>query len=119
MVAFGDPRVRESLLRPGRRLDALTARTITDRAALASLLDDVRTRGYATSTGELEDGLVSIAAPVLVEGRAVAAVSVSGPSFRLPARDLPRLARHVMDAATAVGHRMAGRSSAAPRAGFG
>jgi DNA-binding IclR family transcriptional regulator len=115
MVAFGDPRTREALLRRGRRLEALTSRTVTDPRTLATLLDEVRRRGYAASSGELEDGLVSVAAPVLVDGRAVAAVSVSGPSFRLPARDLPRLARHVMDAAAAAGHRMAGRSSAAAR----
>lgn len=119
LVAFGDPRTSDTLLRPGRRLDALTPRTVTDTAALAALLDQVRRRGYASSAGELEEGLISIAAPVLVDGRAVAAVSVSGPSFRLPSRDLPGLARHVMDAATAVGHRMAGRSSAAPRRSIG
>jgi DNA-binding IclR family transcriptional regulator len=115
MIAFGDPATRDALVRRGRRLDALTSRTVTDPTALASLLDEVRRRGYASSSGELEDGLVSIAAPVLVDGRAVAAISVSGPSFRLPARDLQRLARHVVDAATAAGHRMAGRSSTAPR----
>ncbi|HSL12224.1 MAG TPA: IclR family transcriptional regulator [Actinomycetota bacterium] len=115
MVAFGDPATRDALLRRGRRLEALTPRTVTAPDALAAVLDQVRRRGYASSSGELEDGLVSIAAPVLVDGRAVAAISVSGPSFRLPARDLPRLASHVMDAATAAGHRMSGRSSGAPR----
>ena len=113
MIAFGDPTARDALLRPGRRLEALTARTVTDRRALETVLDQVRRRGYASSAGELEEGLVSVAAPVLVDGRAVAAISVSGPSFRLPARDLPVLARHVMDAAAAAGHRMTGRSSVA------
>jgi DNA-binding IclR family transcriptional regulator len=109
MIAFGDPRTRDALLR--RRLERLTARTVVDPAGLRAILDRVRQQGYAASDGELEDGLVTLAAPVLADGRAVAAVSVSGPAFRFPTRDLPALARHVVDAAAAVGHRMAGRAS--------
>lgn len=109
LLAFGDEAAREAVL--ARRLERLTPRTITDRTRLRSLLEEVRRSGYAVSVGELEDGLVTIAAPVVVEGRAVAAVSCSGPSFRLPARDHRRLARLVMDAAVAIGHRIAGRTA--------
>jgi DNA-binding IclR family transcriptional regulator len=111
MLAFGDPRVRERVLRG--RLDAITPRTLTDPAKLRSILDEVHRRGYAVSTGELEEGLVTIAAPVLVDGKAVAAVSLSGPSFRIPSRDVSRLARLLVDGAAGVAHRMAGRSSGA------
>ena len=107
MIAFGDPRTREALLR--RRLEGLTPRTITDPVKLARTLDQARRQGYASGSGELEDGLVTLAAPVLVAGRAAAALSVSGPAYRLPSRDLAQLARHVMDAAAAVSHRMTGR----------
>ena len=93
-----------------RRLEALTSRTVTDPARLADVLRQVRRQGYAASVGELEDGLVTIAAPVLADGSAVAAISVSGPTYRLPTRDVPRLARQVIDAAAAASHRMAGRS---------
>ena len=109
MLAFGDDRARQALLR--RRLEPLTDRTITDPAVLRAALDEVRRRGYASSMGELEDGLITIAAPVMVDGKAVAAVSTSGPAYRVPARDLPGLGRRVMEAAAGVGHRMAGRSS--------
>ena len=108
LLAFGDERAREVVGR--RRLEALTSRTVTDPDRLAEVLRRVRRQGYAASTGELEDGLVTIAAPVLVEGAAVAAISVSGPAYRLPTRDVPHLARQVMDAAAAASHRMAGRS---------
>ena len=109
MLAFGDGRAREAALR--RRLEPLTERTITDPDSLRAALDEVRRRGYASSMGELEDGLITVAAPVLVDGKAVAAVSTSGPAYRVPARDMPGLGRRVMEAAAAVGHRMAGRSS--------
>jgi len=111
MLAFGDPRVRAKALRG--QLEAITPKTVTDPATLRSTLDEVRRRGYAVSNGELEEGLVTMAAPVLVDGRAVAAVSLSGPSFRIPARDVSRLARLLVDAAAAAGHRIAGRASGA------
>lgn len=94
----------------GVRLERLTERTVTDPARLAEVLHQVRRQGYAASAGELEEGLVTIAAPVLVDGAAVAAISVSGPAYRLPARDVPHLARQLMNAAAAASHRMAGRT---------
>lgn len=110
LLAFGDPRTREQLL--ARPLEALTERTVTDPVRLRATLDEVRRRGYARSIGELEDGLVTIAAPVLSEGRAVAAVSCSGPTFRIAPRDHAHLTRVVVTAAAAIGHRVDGRSSA-------
>jgi DNA-binding IclR family transcriptional regulator len=108
LLAFGDERDREHLIR--RPLEALTTRTVTSPVRLAEVLRQVRRQGYAASAGELEDGLVTIAAPVLVDGGAVAAISVSGPAYRLPTRDVASLARQVIDAAAAASHRMAGRS---------
>ena len=71
----------------------MTERTIGDLDALERELDQVRRRGYATAMGELEPGLVAIAAPVIgVDGRAIAAVSISGPDFRLTAERIDRFA---------------------------
>ena len=107
LVAFGDPTLQESVL--AQALDAVTARTIVAPAELRRVWAQTRRQGYAASSGELEDGLVTIAAPVMVDGRAVAAISVSGPAFRLPQRDVPRLGHDVIDAARAASLRMAGR----------
>lgn len=70
------------------RLKPFTPRTITNKAALWAELARVRKRGYAEARGEIEEGLNAVAAPVFdAEGRVVAAVSVSGPAYRLkPAR---------------------------------
>jgi DNA-binding IclR family transcriptional regulator len=48
---------------------------------------------------------------VWARGRLVAAVSISGPSFRLPAADLPQLAQLTVDAAATIGRRVAGETT--------
>jgi DNA-binding IclR family transcriptional regulator len=69
---------------PPRELEPLTPLTITDQAALRLELEDVRRRGYATAVEELEIGLHAAAAPVFdPAGNCIAAVSLSGPSYRL------------------------------------
>ncbi|WP_128431513.1 IclR family transcriptional regulator domain-containing protein [Streptomyces cyaneus] len=56
----------------------LTPHTITDPSALATVLEEVRTRGYALVDEELEVGLRSVAVPVRDRtGRVVAAVNVA------------------------------------------
>ena len=65
-------------------LERYTPRTITTPAELATELDQVRKDGYATAVAELEEGLVAVAAPVFdPAGTCVAALSVSGPEFRM------------------------------------
>jgi IclR family acetate operon transcriptional repressor len=108
MLAFGGDDV-DAAVRALGRLERLTERTVTDRGRLLETLRQVRRQGYAASVGELEDGLVTIAAPVVVDGVAAAAISVSGPSYRLPAREAAHLARLTMDAAARAAHRMSGR----------
>jgi DNA-binding IclR family transcriptional regulator len=74
------------------QLDRYTDHTITDLAALSAELAAVRANGYATAVGELEDGLVAVAAPVLDRsGACVAALSVSGPSLRMRPESLAEL----------------------------
>lgn len=68
---------------------ALTARTITDPAALMACLDRVRADGYAVIDQELEIGLVSIAVPVFDRaGRIQAAINVGTHASRFPPQAL-------------------------------
>ena len=81
-----------------RRLERYTAQTITTQQALAAELDRVRRDGYATAVAELEEGLVAVAAPVFgAGGGCVAALSVSGPAFRMPPDQLGKLGRLCAD----------------------
>jgi DNA-binding IclR family transcriptional regulator len=100
----------ELLTPPLRRF---TDHTITAPAEFRQILPEVRRRGYATAVEELEDGLTAVAAPVRdAEGRVIASISASGPSFRIPAERIPQLAESVRRAADAVSRRLgwAGRA---------
>jgi IclR family pca regulon transcriptional regulator len=58
--------------------EALSTRTVTDKAALRSLLERVRRQGYAATDQELEEGLRSLAVPLHdASGAVVAALNVS------------------------------------------
>jgi IclR family transcriptional regulator, acetate operon repressor len=94
-------------------LEALTSRTITEPALLAAELETIRREGFATAVDELELGLSAVAAPVLDEsGRAIAALSVSGPTLRLSPRRVAELRPIVIKQARALaeqlGHRTEG-----------
>ena len=88
---------------PRARLIRHTERTITSAAALGRELEDVVRRGYATAYEELERGYVAVGAAVCdPEGRPLAAVSVGGPTVRLPASRVPALGRQVRAAAQRI-----------------
>jgi DNA-binding IclR family transcriptional regulator len=67
----------------------------------------VLSRGWAESVEEREKGVASVSAPVLVDGRVVAAVSVSGPIERTTRQPGKRYAGAVAQAARAVERAMA------------
>jgi IclR family acetate operon transcriptional repressor len=77
MLAFG-----ASELAPGP-LKAYTKRTVTNRERLAAELDRVRRVGFAEASGEREEHLNAIAAPVFgARGELAAIMGVQGPALR-------------------------------------
>jgi DNA-binding IclR family transcriptional regulator len=79
------------------RFERFTHRTIATPEALRAEIEKTRRRGYAVDDEELEEGLRCIAVPVLdAQKQPVAAVSVSGPSFRVTAQKLPAIANHLL-----------------------
>jgi DNA-binding IclR family transcriptional regulator len=105
LLAYAGEQVREALL--ARALERYTAATITDPGQLGTELAEIRTRGWAATEGEYEIGLNAVAAPVRdASGDVVAAISVSGPSFRLTAEAFGRIAPRVVSAADALSKRL-------------
>ena len=76
-----------------------TERTVTDRADLAAQLTLIREQGWGSTSEELEIGLNAVAAPV---PGSKAAISVSGPSYRLAKDKFPQYAESLIAAAAQI-----------------
>ncbi|CAB3761667.1 Pca regulon regulatory protein [Paraburkholderia humisilvae] len=70
-------------------LHAHTPRTVTDRHELKQVIAQVRRQGWAIVDQELEEGLISISAPIRNrQGRIIAAMNISGNAQRNSARQM-------------------------------
>ena len=105
LLAYLDVDARERVL--AGSLERFTPATVTDPAVLRRQLDEVIATGWAATLEELEVGLNAVAAPIRDRhGAVVAAVSVSGPSYRLAEGRLADVARSVVGAAGEIGQRL-------------
>jgi DNA-binding IclR family transcriptional regulator len=90
-------------------LQALTAKTITDRERLIAEVKQIRLNGIAYDDTEFNEEARCMAAPVFdFNGRVIGSIGISGPVWRVGLQDLPRLGEAVKVAATslskALGH---------------
>jgi IclR family transcriptional regulator, KDG regulon repressor len=98
LAELAEPEVGEVIRRWG--LKAVTANTITKATALRAELRAVRSRGYAIDDEEKEIGLRCVSAAVRGHsGKLFAAMSVSGPAFRMTKERIPEVGQAVMRAA--------------------
>ncbi|MDR1393649.1 MAG: IclR family transcriptional regulator [Bifidobacteriaceae bacterium] len=89
-------------------LERVTASTITTVPALLAELEAIRQRGFATDLEEREIGVSCVAAPIRDgDNSVIAAVSVAGPTERMPA-DLAAsdTAQAVLGAARSISRRL-------------
>ncbi len=89
--------------RLGSSLEGFTDNTITDLTRLRSELSTIRRAGWGSAREELEIGLNAVAAPVFDNtGQTVAALSVSGPAYRLKVTDFESVATQTVAAAGGI-----------------
>jgi IclR family transcriptional regulator, pca regulon regulatory protein len=70
-------------------LESYTPKTIADTGRLRAVLSETRTRGYGLVDQELEDGLRSVAVPIVdASGATIAALNVSVHSSRVSTEEL-------------------------------
>ncbi|SHF54867.1 transcriptional regulator, IclR family [Desulforamulus putei DSM 12395] len=91
-------------------LPQYTKNTITDPLKLEEELKAIRERGYAYDIEEIMENLSCIAAPIFdYSGKAIAAISISGPSTRFTAVRLeeikPILIETAAEISTSLGYR--------------
>jgi DNA-binding IclR family transcriptional regulator len=105
LLAYAPDAVRKAVL--SREPARFTAATITDAEALQDHLDRIVEQGWGSTVEEFEVGLNAVAAPVRgADGDVVAALSVSGPSFRMEPADFPRVARRLVAGAAELSKRL-------------
>ncbi|MCL2581262.1 MAG: IclR family transcriptional regulator [Streptosporangiales bacterium] len=97
ILAFSDPSVVEAVLERG--LPRRTKYSITEPRWFRRELERIRANGVAFEQEEASLGIAAVAAPVLVDGQPVGAVSVSQVP---PIRNPDRLAAQIKAAAAAI-----------------
>ena len=106
LLAHMAPEARRELLETAG-LPRFTEHTIISIDRLNDQLKSVADDGYVVSLEELEHGLNTVAAPIRDHtGVVIAALSVSGPVYRLTAQRAEEIAPTVVSAATQIGRRM-------------
>lgn len=96
-------RLRELVLREYERVTA----DQPERQTVASLREQIATigaQGFCVTEDEVDPGTTAVAAPILRTVRSlVGALTIAGPSERLPRARLPEVIDRVRDAATEIG----------------
>src|ERR1700684_1546134 len=90
LATMSRPRVEEML--QAVQLERFTRRTMTSREALLKELERTSRRGYAVDDEEREEGVRCIGMAILNgQGEPVAALSISGPTFRITLKRIPSI----------------------------
>lgn len=107
-LAFAENHLREAIL--CAPMPAFTPFTIGDARTLAEHVAAARARGHSIGAQGFEEGVVSVAAPILgVEGFAIGALAIAAPRVRTQKSDIERLGGSVIAAAREIGERLFGR----------
>ena len=99
MMAYLAPAQVEAIVRK-QGMRAMTSNTITSLFELKKELMAIGERGYSVDDEEIEEGVRCVGCVVRnFSGEPVAAISISGPAFRVTKEKVPALATAVMAAA--------------------
>jgi DNA-binding IclR family transcriptional regulator len=113
-----EPQVESAAQKHGFR--QLTRRTISNMLELKAELARVRETGYAVDHEENEEGVCCVGAPVWgFSQHPIAAISVSGPTFRMTPEKLPVVAQSVVAVANALSKQLGMRTEQASGTGNG
>ncbi|USB33832.1 IclR family transcriptional regulator [Paenibacillus sp. YPG26] len=101
LVAFADPGTQQAVL------NSPDWPASVDKEDYIRQLEEIRSKGYATSYEEREPGAGAVSAPIFNHaGQAVAALSVSGPVSRLSPQTLVEFGPVLIEAAREMGMMM-------------
>jgi IclR family KDG regulon transcriptional repressor len=103
----------EFITRVSRTMTEYTQKTVKGLDALQKELSEIRKRGYAINTGEWNEGICGLAAPLYSSSSTVtAAIGIGLPALRLTPKRIKDLSRDLIDTATAISVRLGHRATA-------
>lgn len=106
MLAFMSKTEVENVIKE-HGLPVCTPNTITEKETLLEELERVRLQGYAVDDIENEEGIRCVGAPIFDhQGRPVAALSMSGPAFRLSMERVKELTGAVISTASKISRQL-------------
>lgn len=107
-LAFGAESLRRAAF--AQPLARLTRHSIGSVAELKRRVAEARQSGFAANDQGFEDGVSSVAAPILAgSGEAVGAISIASPTARVDAKTIERHGAAVRDAAATISAGLGGR----------
>ena len=107
-LAFTEDRIRNAIL--GGPFPAFTPFTVSNAMALAEHIGAARARGYSIGSQGYEEGVLSVAAPILgADDLAMGAIAIAAPRARIEKGDIERHGASVMAAARTIGEQLVGR----------
>ena len=105
LLTYMDPGLRQKILE--QHLDAYTQYTITDPVELRKALAELCDQGYAISIEEFEESLVALAAPIWGRsGDVIAALSISGPTYRMTTDTLEEFIPSLIEASQNISRQL-------------
>ncbi|WP_048646777.1 IclR family transcriptional regulator [Nitratireductor soli] len=111
-LAFSRPTVMEACMR--RAMAAFTPYTVTAPDALMTAVQAAAARGYSRSDQGYEEGVSSVAAPILgVDGCAIGTLAIASPLSRIDDTIAEAHGRAAIDAAREISARLSGEPVAA------
>jgi len=88
-------------------MPGFTHKTITDPDVLIEQLAEFRIKGYAMESEENEIGILCIGTPIFdYSGKAIGAISVSGPVNRMKEKGLERIGEQIRQAGLEISAKM-------------
>ncbi len=104
ILAFSSPDLLNSVL--SETLEARTPKTITSPEELKTELVSVFSQGFALDNEENEPGICCVGAPIIdYSGKAIAAISISGPRERMNQARAQQLGPHLWECTRQVSRR--------------
>lgn len=97
------------------KITALTENTIVDVDIALGKIQEVRERGYSISAAERENGVSSVASPILdVASEAIGSIAVSGPSLRFTGEMIEALIPDIKTCCREISTQMGAREEDIP-----